>query len=283
MKRILALLPLTVALVINAAAAFADEEKVESPWEKYSLSVGYFISGLDTSIRLGAGIGVDIDAEDLFDLDETMSVARLEGSRRFGRHRIDLSWMALKRKATRVAQESFSFENSEGEEVTVQAGATVESYFDLDLYKLTYSYSFIQDERLDLAASLGFYIAPIGVGIAAQGTINGVDYADERTTSSFTAPLPMIGLRMDVAITPKWFVRYQGQAFYLEYENFRGSLYASTVAVEYNPWQHAGFGLGYDILRMKLEARGEDYPEIDFKGNIGFQYSGLMFYARFFL
>ena len=282
MKHIVVLLTLVAALVLNVASALADEEDVESPWETYSLSVGYFISSLDTSIRLGTGIGVDLDAEDLLDLDETMSVARLDGSRRFGRHRIDFSWMSLNRKATRVVQESFRFENSEGEEVTVEAGATVESYFDLDLYEMTYSYSFIQDERIDLAAAFGLYLAPIGVGVAAQGTINGVDYAEEKATSKFTAPLPMIGLRMDVALTPKWFVRYQGQMFYLEYENFKGTLYASSVAVECKPWQHVGFGLGYDILRMQLEAIGEDYPEIDFKGNIGFQYSGLMLYAKLF-
>jgi hypothetical protein len=266
----------------GAMAAEETQEKQSLPWEKYSLSLGYFISTLDTGIRLGTGVGVDIDAEDLLDLDATMSVARLEGLRRFGRHRIDLSWMSLKREATRTVQEDFSFENNEGEQVSVEAGAAIESYLDLDLYKLTYSYSFIQDDRLDLAAALGLYIAPIGLGITAQGSANGQAVATEKSANSFTAPLPMLGLRMDVAVTPKWFIRFLGQAFYLEYESFKGAIYSSTMAVEYKPWQHVGFGVGYDMFKMKLEAAGADYPEIDFKGNIDFQYTGLMLYAKLF-
>ncbi|MDA8140154.1 MAG: hypothetical protein M0036_16020 [Desulfobacteraceae bacterium] len=283
MKQIKAMVLLLIALTLCPKGTLAEEEKKPSPWgEKYSLTLGYFISNLDTGLRLGAGLGVDIDAEDALNLEETMSVARLEGYRRFGKHRVDLSWMSLNRKAMRTAGESFTFENNQGEQVTVAAGANVESYLNLNLYKLTYSYSFIQDDRLDLAAALGVYIAPIEVGIAAQGTVNDQEIANERSASSFTAPLPMLGLRMDIAVTPKWFVRYQGQIFYLEYESFKGSLYSSTMAVEYKPWQHVGFGLGYDLLKMMLEAKKNDYPEIDFKGKINFQYTGLMLYCKLF-
>lgn len=72
MKSALAILLLVVVPALNTTPAIAAEEQAESPWETYSLSLGYFISNLDTGIRLGAGVGVDLDAEDLFDLDEAI-------------------------------------------------------------------------------------------------------------------------------------------------------------------------------------------------------------------
>jgi hypothetical protein len=41
-------------------------------------------------------------------------------------------------------------------------------------------------------------------------------------------------------------------------------------------------GLGFDTLRVQLEADGEDYPSIDFKGNVDFAYTGLQLYLRYF-
>jgi hypothetical protein len=48
--------------------------------------------------------------------------------------------------------------------------------------------------------------------------------------------------------------------------------------VEYNPWQHVGIGLGFDTFSAQLEAEGEDWPGIDFKGNVDFNYAGLQLY-----
>jgi hypothetical protein len=277
MRKFIAIMCLMITGVLfSYSLAAAEDSPAVSPWEKYSFSLGYLVSSMDTSIRMGGGTGLDIDLEDTLNLESSMSVVRLEGLRRFNKHRIDLSWVALKREATRTVGEDFTIKNNEGEEVTISAGSVVDSYLNLDLYKLTYSYSFIQDERLDLAGIAGFYVAPISVGISAQGLV------DKKGTQSFTAPLPLIGLRMDFAVTPRWFIRYQAQCFYLAYKNFNGSIYSSTAAVEYKPWENAGFGLGYDIFRMKLEADGQDYPGVDLRGNVGFQYAGLMLYAKLF-
>ena len=97
----------------------------------------------------------------------------------------------------------------------------------------------------------------------------------------FTAPLPVIGLRMDIALTPKWFVRTGTQFFYLEYENFAGRISSISGAIEYQPWKHFGLGIGLDSFDLEVEAQGEDYPEINFSGNLQFRYTGLQLYGKF--
>ena len=54
------------------------------------------------------------------------------------------------------------------------------------------------------------------------------------------------------------------------------------TAVEYNPWQHVGFGLGFDSMAIRLEADGEDWPGADFQGKVNFNYIGLQLYLRLF-
>jgi hypothetical protein len=70
--------------------------------------------------------------------------------------------------------------------------------------------------------------------------------------------------------------------FYLEYQSFRGLLVDTRVAVEYNPWEHFGFGLGFENFRVKLEAKDKDYPSVDFQGSVKSQFLGVQLYARYF-
>ena len=54
------------------------------------------------------------------------------------------------------------------------------------------------------------------------------------------------------------------------------------TAVEYNPWEHVGIGVGFDSLSVKVEADGEDWPGIDFNGDVKFNYASLQLYLRIF-
>jgi hypothetical protein len=266
-------------LFLPAVSGGSEGQSNAQPWETVGLSAGYFISDVDTSLRLGAGLGVDIDLEDLLGLDSTNSVFRVGGLWRFTdnqRHRLDLSWFSLSRDSTLEILGDITFENDEGEEITIGAGTTVDSFFDLDIYQLSYSYSFFQDDRLDLAAGIGLYIMPIDLGLSTSGFVN------ERASANFTAPLPVLGLRMDVALTPRWYIRTGTQVFYVEYKNFTGSILSFAAAVEYKPWEHVGIGVGFDTLGINIEADGEDWPEIDLRGKLEFNYTGLQLYLRLF-
>lgn len=217
-------------LFLPAVSGGSEGQSNAQPWETVGLSAGYFISDVDTSLRLGTGLGVKIDLEDLLGLDSTNSVFRVGGLWRFTdnqRHRLDLSWFSLSRDSTLEILGDITFENDEGEEITIGAGTTVDSFFDLDIYQLSNSYSFFQDDRLDLAAGIGLYIMPIDLGLSTSGFVN------ERASADFTAPLPVLGLRMDVALTPRWYIRTGTQVFYVEYENFTGSILSFAAAVEY--------------------------------------------------
>ena len=251
----------------------------DTSWKKFSLDIGYFIAQTDTNVRLGSGLGVSVDMEELLGLDSTDSAGRVGASWRFTdnrRHRLDFQWFSFRRDGSRTIGEDIHYKDKDGNDQVIQAGTYVDSFFDFDIYELAYSYSFFQDDRIDLAGSLGLYVMPIEFGINATGLFN------VGGSESFTAPLPTLGVRADFAITPKWFFRSGIKVFYLEIGEFSGSILEASVAIEYLPWKHFGFGLGFDSLNVQVESDGEDYPGIDFKGEVDFQYTGLLLYAKLY-
>jgi len=118
------------------------------------------------------------------------------------------------------------------------------------------------------------FITPIEGGITAAGV--------GTTEEDIVAPLPVVGMSLDFVITPKLFLKQSLEVFYLEIGDFKGSISSFTIACEYNAWKNVGFGLGYDVFDLKLEANGSDYPNIDFVGKVEFAYSGLLLYTKIY-
>jgi len=95
----------------------------------------------------------------------------------------------------------------------------------------------------------------------------------------------VIGVGIDYAITPKWFIRQQLNVFYLEISNYSGGIANLQAALEWLPferpfWKHFGFGLGVDAMRVEVEAEDSDVPGVDFRGTIGFSYFGAQLYLK---
>lgn len=262
-------------LAVTPAGA-EDKDFSVKPWDKGSIAVGSFVAGTDSSLRLGVtGIGVTIDVEDALGLESTTTVLRTDAFWRYAdnlKHRLEFTWFALRRDGQNTIGRNIPV----GGGSVIPIGTTVESTFDFDLYKLGYSYSFFQDNRMDIAAGFGLFIAPINFEINASGFVT--NYAAE----SITAPLPVLTLRGDFAITPKLFLKNQVEAFYLEYANYRGAIYDYRLNLEYNWFKHVGVGLGVETFNLNLEAEGSDYPGVDFVGEIGFRYTGAMLYMKFY-
>jgi len=255
-------------------------EASEKPWSKYSVQLGGSWTSNNSSVRFGSGAGIEINLEDVLDLNVSTTSFRFDAHWRFTknmRHKIDFSWHAIRRSGQRTLGEDFTIENPddpEGPPIVIEAGSKIDSFLDIDIFRASYNYSFFQDDRVDLALKVGLFVMPISAGFTATGLVN------EKDDASFTAPLPVVGLNFDFAITPKWILRTGTQLFYLEYENFKGTLYQGDTAIEYKAWKNVGFGLGVETFRIGLEAKDEDYPGIDFRGTIKMNYLSALLYVK---
>ena len=253
----------------------ADNTVYNLPWEKFNLQVGAFFAALDDKVQVGVGgAGVLIDVEDTLGMEAQNTSFRVGGSYRIGekrRHRVDLEYFYFNRDSNKTLGQNITVDN-----VLFPTGTNVDATFNFQILKAAYSYSFFQDDRMDLAASIGLFVMPLKLEINASGA------GGKSEDLKFTAPLPVLGLRGDFAITPRWFFRSKLEFFYLEYQNFTGGLMDTNLAVEYNPWKNWGFGFGLESFKVKLSAEGNDYPNIDFNGDVKMSFIGATLYARYF-
>ena len=273
---VLAVIAVALLLALNPVSSHAaDNTTYNRPWEKFSIQAGAFFAALDDKVTVGGeGTGVAIDVEQVLGLNTHNTVFRVGGLYRFGeerRHRVDLQYFYFNRDANTAIGQDILVDN-----VIIAAGTNVDTTFNFQILKAAYSYSFFQDDRMDLAASIGLFVMPIKFELSAPGL------GSDQGNFNFTAPLPVFGLRGDFAITPRWFLRSSIEFFYLEYKTFSGGLMDANFAVEYKPWKNWAFGFGMENFKIRLVAEDKDYPSVDFQGEAKVQYMGAQLYAKYF-
>ncbi|MCE2571073.1 outer membrane protein [Motilimonas eburnea] len=201
------------------------------------------------------------------------------------KHSIYFDWKRLHRNAT---QERITkpFETDLGGDTTyiIQAGARIKTTLNIDIATLGYGYSFYQDEKWDLAATLGMHIMWIEIGLNGEmgacvnNTCTGAVPILPNTEAfkDTTAPLPDVGLKGRYLITPNWALTGQAQYFYLSLDDLDGSLIDLNGGVEY-------------LFNEDFSASAKyAYYDVDakFKGNISdlklkFNYHGPMFQLHY--
>jgi hypothetical protein len=224
---------------------------------------------MKSDVRIGSqSTGISVNLEDALGLDTNMVVLRAEGIARLGdsrRHRLDFGYFDLSRSGTKTL----------GRDITIgdtvyPTGTTVDTEFDMKLFKGAYSYSLVQDARIDFGLGAGLYVAPINFRVS--NSVSGV-----REESSSTSPLPFLELHIDYALTPKLFLKQKLDLFYVEYKDFKGRLVDASIGLEYNLWKHFGLGLAFNIFSLHVEDKGD---ATNLKGSIDLAFSGLMLYGK---
>lgn len=262
------MLACAVGVLAPRAAASETEPASELPWKRGGVFIGGFLTRYDSTVSLGGdNASLELNLEDAVGLDTTTQDLRLGGYWRFGetsRHKVSLDWIQSKRSSSKILGQDVTIDDTtypEGTELSLDSS--------LSIIRASYAYSFIMDERLDLSASFGIYTMPFSF------EFQGITSSE---SSDFTAPLPVIGLHADIALSEDVFLKQSVDFFYLEYGNVTGSLADVYLGLEWYPWEHFGLGLGYESFRIGLDAEGQD---IDLDGSVNYAQNGLLFYLTY--
>ncbi len=224
------------------------QEKEPTP-DKFQIDFGgFFVTRADTTVSLAKksgpfAVGTIIDFHQDLDLPDSDTVGRIDGYFRFGkRSRVDFSYFKIDRSGTATTNQDINWGD-----ITIPAGTPlVSSFFDEEILKATYGFSFYNAPKAELGVDIGLFIADISVGISSPTT-------GQRSTADVTAPLPVIGAYFRYNISHRW--RFIGKAdfFYLEFGDYKGSLTDLRLNLEHHTWKHAGFGFGVNGIQTTLD------------------------------
>ena len=259
---------LSTSLFNHAVAE--DEAPVFAFPDKWMVRLGaYFVDGANTqfSVSSDVGLGAVIDYQKDLGGEDSDTIPRIDAYYRFNeRHRIDFTSFSIDRKGTRTLAIDFSID---GVDYTV--GETIDSDIKYTLYRLGYGYSFYHSPKVELTLTAGLNITSYDLKFA-------LDDGSGAESAGVTVPLPVVGLRMGYAITPKWSVRYVSEAFFIDInDTFRGAILNYEVNTEYKIFKH--FALGVGIARIGVNAEVDD-P--DWRGKITDSYRGFNVFGTFY-
>ena len=255
--------------------ANTETDSLKYKWDRFSISFGGFLAGMNDDIIFGSkqvGLGVSINLEDALGLKTSSLVLRSDASYRFGkrlRSSAKFSYYGLFRDSRKVLETEIEV----GDEV-FPVGTELNSLFNLQVFKGTYDWAFYKDKRVKFGLSAGLFVMPIRFKFVAKNI--------PEVKTNFTAPLPVVGISSDIIIRPKIHIKQSIEFLYLSFTNFRGVLTDFNLRLEYNPWDHWGFGLGINSFNLQIAIKKESDINLDFIGTIETSFTGILFYGRYF-
>ncbi len=272
---------LAALLAISAVATAADEEfppmsldaePAKLPWRTFELAGGVSYASVSSTLTVGrntGGAGVAIDAEGVLGMSREVLCPTIWAAYRLGgTHRIMASFEDMSRTATRTLSQDIEFNGN-----TYTVGTTVHSVYGIQLYGLTYAWSFLQDDRMDVAITAGVNAIRLHASIAPDDPTR---YESQR----FIIPIPLPGLTADFLLTPSFWLRQRLQLMYVPIADYSGLLIDYKVALEFAPFEHLSFGIGLDLLRVDLQKHSSDSTWGNFEGEFRMSGSGVMLYAN---
>jgi len=258
----------STSIISNAVAD--DEAPVFAFPDKWMIRLGaYIVDGSNTTVSVGSdlALGAIIDYQKDLGGEDGDTIPRIDAYYRFNeRHRIDFTSFSIDRKGTRTLDATITIGDK-----TYNATETINSDIKYTLYKLGYGYSFYHSPKTELTLTAGLNFTDYDLRFA-------LDDGAKSESAGVSIPLPVIGLRMGYAITPKWNVKYVSEAFFFEIEDaFRGAIINFELNTEYRLFKH--FALGAGLARIGVNAEVDDD---DWTGKVTDSYRGFNVFGTFY-
>jgi len=259
-------------LISGNVSAAEDETATFAFPDKYMIRLGaYIVDGSNTQFSVTSdvgGLGTVIDFKRDLGGESRDTIPRIDAYYRFNeRHRINFTSFSIDRAGERTIAIDPPIIIGD----TEYSGGALNSDIKYTLYKLGYAYSFYHSSKVELSVTAGINFTDYELKFSND---NGANVE----TAGVTAPLPMFGLRMGYAITPKWSVNYVAESFFIELEDkIRGALINYELNTEYKLFKNFAIGAGLARIGSNLEVDDDDW-----RGSVSDSYRGYTVFGTFY-
>lgn len=257
MKRLLIASTILASLFATSSLLAAEGESHSRELDKFYMRIGGFIPlSSKTQIRADTDffLSATVDTEKTLGQGDPNATGRIEGYWRYHpKHSIGFTYYRLKQDGSQTLNGDLNWDE------TYTFTGQVDSYLNTETLKADYIWSFYRSEKVELGLSAGLHITEYDFGISGIA-----DVTDEQgntqtgvlssTGVNVTAPLPVVGVRLNYNFNPKTRIMYKTDVFAIRFDEYRGNMIDSSLLVEYQPWKHVGFGGGLNSVQIQGES-----------------------------
>ena len=243
---------LVVAVLLSPGAVLAKPPPEELPDnllnDRFTLQAAFIESSNATRVRLDSAagaIGTEFDGEKDTGLPVRKLIARGElmfRVRERGRVRLANLFVPLDRRGSTVLTRTINFGNE-----TYNIGDAVQTELQLRLLAISYTYSIVRTERLEIGASLGFDVVSYEAQVTVPARLRTA--ADDRS-----APAPLAGLDVTARLSSRFYAEGRAQYLRVNVSSVKGTLQAYEASLLYRAHPNITLGLGYLGLDVSVDS-----------------------------
>jgi len=244
---------LLIATTLTSMPLCAQDEAGVHPWleDDFVISLGGFFPRKEFRISVDGQVpGRDVDLIRAADSSKTESTASLTARWKFGE-----KWsVAGQFWSTRNRGEAVLSEDVHWGDKVLRAGSHVGAGSDLDLARVFFGREFFtNDEQHEFGLGVGLHWLRIGAFIEGEVFVNDQSGGFRRESVSANLPLPNIGAWYWRSLSPRWLLTTHADWFHASIGDYSGGLWNIGAGIQYQPWEHVGFGLAYQYFKIDVD------------------------------
>ena len=166
------------------------------------------------------------------------------------RNKVRVGYFESKRSGNQVLANDIVFGNQ-----TFPAGELAQTSFDLEQFNITYTYSFIRNDRFEVGSGLALYFLQLDVigQVPAQGL---------RQEVTAATPFPALPLDLTWCLSRRWAATAQAAYLKVNTHNLSGSYLDTHADIQYRWVPNFVVGAGYASIRTDLTHRNGSFPGV---------------------
>jgi hypothetical protein len=246
--------------------------------DRFVFNLGTYVVSSNTNGGLNGAAntnGQSIDFDHTFGLDTNATRWRFDGLWRItARNHVRFSYFDDDTKKTRTIDRDIVWGD-----YTFLANGAVTAEVKRSVYMLNYEFAFLRGRNYEVVGTAGVHFDDLTLKLSGNATVtvNGVQQPASfaNKSSAIPAPLPVLGVQGDWAVSPHWIVDGTLQALKIKYQAFNGDWVDFKAGVTYMFSDHFGIGAGFE--RWETHA---DVSKASFNGRLNYGYQGGLIYFK---
>jgi hypothetical protein len=219
--------------------------------DRFAVRVLYYQPAINNRLRYDSSTGVPgtpIDVEDLLGHKDSDHQGTIDLMLRIGeRHRINADFFQLRRTGDEVISQQIRFGDD-----TYAGGDRVLSETDLRKLGLTYTFSFLRRERLEVGAGLGLHLLQLDGRTRVPAT-----FTSEQLDTA--GPFAALAGHVSWRVTRRFSLNVSGQYFDLSPDDVRAAFRGFHGDVQYRGWRNLALGVGYSYFGYLVDSADEEF------------------------
>jgi hypothetical protein len=260
-----------LVLAMHAAPALADRDpqsgaplppkkrETSSPiTDHFYARASFYGPQLRTNLRVdptnaAAGVlGTSINAENDLGLPDKLHKGRVEFMFRLrDRNKVRFDYYEADRSGSKVLTNNIAFSNQ-----VFLAGELAQSSLDWRQFDITYTYSFIRNERFEVGSGLAVYFLQVDMVIYQQQPFA----IALRQEASAASPFPALPLDLTWCISRRWAATARAAYLKAKISGFNGWYADLHEDLQYRWNPNFVIGLGYSSTRSGITRKGGNFP-----------------------